>query len=263
MASECHKGTWSKESDIFALGILTYYTLTEEHSHPFYTEQGTIDQKKAMKNIEEKMKADVDFQKLESETKEEKFTQKSMIEQMVDHYPAKRTTIDDVLHHPTFYTPQRKLDFLLTVHESLEKFYPKSPKHLALKVKIDEEIAGEKFLPNKMFQDYNYLITYPLDKERPKQKKDTGGWKPIEFGSDPNVKLLLRTLRNNVVHACDCRTPAQVKKYFGAKEDYYDPAKLLKIFVTDYNPKLLIALYNAYKKKNEFKYAVKFYSQKT
>ena len=26
MASECHNGTWSKESDVFAFGILTYYT---------------------------------------------------------------------------------------------------------------------------------------------------------------------------------------------------------------------------------------------
>ena len=258
MASECHKGLWSKESDVFAFGIMTYYTLTKQHSHPFQAEQGTIDIKKTVKNIQEKQKALVDFQKLESEVEEEKHTQKAMIQQMVDHNPAKRLKIDDVLYHPTFYPPQRKLDFLLTVHESLEKFYHQSTTHHALKDKIDKEIDDEEFLPNKMFQNYKHLTTSPLYKKKQKQKKNQGGWKPIEFGSGINVKLLLRTLRNNVVHACDCRTPAQVKEYFGAKDDYYDPAKLLKIFVTDYNPRLLIALYDAYKK-NEYKYAVKFY----
>ena len=257
-ASECKKGKWSKESDIFALGILTYYTLTKEHSYPIYVEQETIDEKKTAKNTDEKQKACIDSEKLESVIEEEKFTQTDMIEQMVDHDPAKRLKIDSVLHHPTFYTPQKKLEFLLTVHESLEKFYHDQEKTHSLKNKIDQKLSGETFNPEKTFQNLMHFITPLPDKKKQTRNEDNGGWKPIDPSMFGNVKLVLRALRNGFAHACDQRTPKKVKECFGAKDDTYDSAKLLKVFVTDYNPKLLIALYNAYKN-NEYRYAAKFY----
>ena len=51
-----------------------------------------------------------------------------------------------------------------------------------------------------------------------------------------------------------------LKKDFGVKDDFYDPEKFFDIFVAKHNPKLLISLYNAYKK-NGLNFASKFYSQ--
>ena len=276
MASECHEGRWSKESDIFAFGILVYYILTKEHSHPFHAGQYKIDSEKIKINIVSKKKADVEFQQFASETDEEKFTQKAMIEQMVDHDPAKRLKIDDVLYHPTFYRPQRKLDFLLTVRESLEKFYGFDgtcqttdeqkkivKKFTSLNEKINEQIGEEEFNIKITFQNYKYF-TKPLpkkEKEERKKKKYKGGWEPIKHFD--NVKLVLRALRNKVAHACDINTPEDFKKDFGVNlhtYDSYEPAKFFEIFVAKHNPKLLIGLYNAYKN-NDQKCAAKFYHQ--
>ena len=215
---------------------MIYYTLTTEHRHPFYTEPGEIDIEMAKKNIKEKGKVVVEFRQLGSSTDEEKFTQKSMIEQMLHHNPAKRMTIDDVLHHPSFYTPQRKLDFLLTVRESLEKFYcPDKSTELAKKFdslneKIEEEIGEERFNINKTFQNYRYY-TKPLTKqviEKRKKEKYKSGWEPIEQRKFGNAKLVLRTLRHKVAHACDIDTPDDFKKDFGVNLDSYEPANSLK-----------------------------------
>ena len=266
MSNECHKGKWSRASDIFAFGILIYYTLTAKHRHPFYTGQGKIDIETAKENIKGKVEAVVDFQQLASRTDEEKFSQKSMIEQVIDHDPAKRLKIDDVLYHPAFYTSQRKLDFLLTVRESLEKFYrPDKKTELAKKFdslneKIEEEIGEEKFNIDRTFQNHKYF-TKPLTKEeieKRKTKKYKGGWEPIEKRKFSNAKLVLRALRNNLAHACDINTPDDFKKDFGVNLDSYEAAKFFEIFVAKHNPKLLIGLYNAYKN-NDQKCAAKFY----
>ena len=266
IASECHDGNWSTASDIFAFGILIYYTLTTKHRHPFYNERGKIDIEKAKENIKGKVEAVVDFLQLASRTDEENFTQKSMIEQMVDHDPAKRLKIDDVQYHPTFYTIQRKLDFLLTVRESLEKFYRPfettelSKKFESLNERIEEEIGDERFNIKKTFHNREYF-TKPLTKEeieKRKAKTYKGDWEPIEKRTFSNAKLVLRALRNKLAHACDIDTPDDFKKDFGVNLDSYEPAKFFEIFVAKRNPKFLIGLYNAYKN-NDQKCAAKFY----
>ena len=250
MASECHEGTWSKESDIFAFGILTYYTLTAAHRHPFQAEQGENDPERTVENIVRKEKAQIEIEELASRTKEEKFTQKSMIELMVDHNPDNRLTIDAVLLHPTFYTPKRKLEFLLKVRESVEKFWTKVGHEL--KQKIEDALKSYKIScdPERMFKNYPYLTDSSLRKRN--------GWKPLDDVTG-NFKVYLKALRNKVAHACDDRdTPKEFIRDFAVTEDSYNPAKFVEIFVTNHFPKLLVDLYNIYKG-NTYNYATEFY----
>ena len=180
---------------------------------------------------------------------------------MVDHDPAERLKIDDVLHHPTFYTPQRKLNFLLTVRESLEKCYRNENLNDPFQKKLSE--IPQRFNLKKTFRDHQYMMT-PLSKQTRQEQEQNinykGGWKPIGPKYFGNLLLVLRTLRNFVVHACDSRNPEEFKKDFGVKDDFYDPKRFFDIFVAKHNLKLLISLYNAYKN-NGHNFASKFYSQ--
>ena len=170
MASECHEGTWSKESDVFAFGVLNYYTLSTTHRHPFHVGQDEIDVERTKINIISKTEPDVKHKQLASKTWEGKFTQKAMIKQMIDHDPAKRLTINDVLHHPTFYTPQRKLDFLLTVRESLEKHYTDD----SFRQRLSD--VPKTFNLHKTFKDHRYMIT-PLSKQPHQEQEHNRNYK--------------------------------------------------------------------------------------
>ena len=263
MATECHEGKWTKESDIFSYGILTYYTLTEG-SHPFkfsIRRKWCIDkvEEKIISNIKEKKVAKVKHMELLNADDENRETQKAMIEQMVDHNSKGRLTIDEVLYHPTFYTPQRKLEFLLKVRESVKIFWTK--KDHSLKTEIDRVIKGyeKKFDANKIFKKHYYFIDPKLEVEN--------GWQPL-YDTSGNIKTHLNGLRNKVAHACDTQkekgTPLQFQKDFEVTDDSFSHAKFVRIFVTAHFPKLLVDLYNCYHSYNKTKqpkerYAVSFY----
>ena len=194
MASECHNGKWSTASDIFAFGILIYYTLTAEHRDPFYTGKGQIDIKTAKENIKGKVEADVDFEKLASRTDEEKHTQKIMIKQMVAHNPKDPLNIDEVLHYPTFFIAKKKLEFLLKVPKSVKNFWPQH--NHPLKKKIQEALKNFEtaLYPEIMFKDYSYLTD--------KSQKIENGWQSLNDNLE-NFNAYLTGLRNKVAHACD------------------------------------------------------------
>ena len=254
MAKESHEGLWSKSSDIFAFGILTYYTLTTEQRHPFYAEQGQNDIEKIMRNIASNEKAQIKIKDLASRTEEEKFTQKSMIEQLVDHNPDNRQTIDAVLFHPTFYTPKRKLEFFLKVRESVENFWTdvEEEKDKELKKKIQKALKNNKMTlnPDTIFENYPYLTDVSL--------RVKNGWQPVQDFSG-NFQIYLKGLRNKVAHACENKgTPEQFKTHFGVTKDSYNPGKFVEIFVTNHFPKLLVDLYNIYRGYTD-NYAAEFY----
>ena len=265
MASECYdkENIGSRESDIFAFGILTYYTLTKG-GHPFKFsirqkwDQDRVDETIAS-NIKGKIRARVNEQFLKANDKERKETQKAMIEQMVDHNPQNRLTINEVLYHPAFYTPQRKLEFLLKVRESVKIFWTK--KDHPLKIKIDEVLEGykKKINPKKIFWNYRYLTDPKLEVDK--------GWKPL-YHAGGNIKTILEGLRDKVAHACDIQqekgTPPEFIKDFEVTDDSFSHAKFVEIFVTTHFPKLLVDLYDSYHdynktKKREEHYAANFY----
>ena len=117
-APECHRRVWDKTTDVFALGILFYYWLTEEH-HPFAPDLEQNDFNGAIKKIKE-LKALPKFTKLRKSNrygKVQMVTLVGLIQKMIHRVPRHRLTIEKVLCHPAFYDANKKLNFLLTVHE--------------------------------------------------------------------------------------------------------------------------------------------------
>ena len=258
MASECHAGRWSKESDIFAFGILIYFTLTKG-DHPYAgTRPSSAQNKKQtiVSNIKKQNNPNLKKQRLDSD-KEKQETQTAIIQQLIDHEPKRRLTVDEALYHPTFYTPQRKLEFLLKVRESVKIIWTKKS-HLLHK-KIAAVLKNFKYDPEIVFQNHHYLIDEKPDVD------EISGWQPLSY-SCGSIKNLLNDLRNKVAHACD-RTkdiPLEFRNDFGVTDDSFSHAKFLEIFVTNHFPKLLADLYNCYRsynktKKREERYAANFY----
>ena len=132
-AFECWDNKWSKSSDIFALGVLMYYTFSKG-SHPFKqnkttrmcNQQDANEEQVIIDNIKQKQPANLTelrtFQySLEAGNKEKWITAIDLIKRMICHNLDKRLSIEQVLHHPTFYTPQKKLEFLLKIHEIVKE----------------------------------------------------------------------------------------------------------------------------------------------
>ena len=246
MARECHEKLWSRESDIFALGILMYYTLTNGE-HPFdFLSSPTRKINTIKETIINEEDARINEDHLTSETDEEKYTQSTMIRQMLNHNPEERLKIEEVLYHPTFYTAERKLEFFLKIRESLRKVW--ELEESSLKKKIEASIQGywKNLAPEEMYRDYPYFITSYSKKNRKRLCGDSAS-------EDDTVNLsnFLTTLRNKVVHACDDnrRNNKQFKTDFEVTFDSYSAAKFVG-FVAKQYPKLLVDLYNTYKAYN-------------
>ena len=150
----------SKTSDIFDLGILFYYTLTNKRN-PFWS---TLNQDKSKIKIKqeyaiklstrnrasqslekstaqggnqrnERSTANEENQRSETNPSfslirnskmltEQRVTVADMIRRMIDRDLTKRLRIEDVLCHPSFYDDEKKLKFLLTVHETTKAIFP-------------------------------------------------------------------------------------------------------------------------------------------
>ena len=241
MARESHEQRWSKESDIFALGILMYFTLTNG-KHPF-------DFQSASNAIEENIineDARINENHLTSETDEEKYTQSKMIRQMLDHNPEERLKIKEVLYHPTFYTAERKLEFFLKIRESLRKVWKLEKSSLKKNIEASIEKYWKNIDPEEIYKDHPYFLTSYSKRKRKRLRGDSAS-------EDDTVNLsnFLTTLRNKVTHACDDdqRNNEQFKIDFEVTFDSYSAAKFVG-FVAKQYPKLLVDLYNSYKTYN-------------
>ena len=271
MAKECQedKPSWSKASDIFALGILIYYTLTLG-GHPFCKSNSnpnlSVDEVIAnIKGNQSFLQFDEKIPKFFAENKEQEITALEMIKHMTDHEKERRLSADEVLFYPTFYSPQRKLDFLLKVYQSLKKFWGEG-KSNPLCAKILEVLKNpeykKKLQLSVILQKHKYFLE-PLTQH---QDRSRNTWQIYTAKSGGDLKVFLKFLRDKITHACDVDVPEKFREGFGVKPpfDSYDPAKFLDVFVSKPLPRILVDLYECYRHHNKEidqneKYASTFY----
>ena len=156
MAPEClepygDERVRNKQTDIFALGILFYYTLTSQ-CHPF----APIPDQKNFEEATEKIRCGkiyptnenkpkfLKLRELKILSKEQKVTIADMIWHMIDWDPSKRFEVKDVLNHPSFYNAEKKLNFLLTVHENTKDSADDLCKNYQKLKKIEADINEKK-----------------------------------------------------------------------------------------------------------------------
>ena len=285
-APECRENNfWSKSSDVFAFGIVMYYALTGG-MHPFGP---TSDKPKIVDNLKnEKTKPKfVHLRKRQEECtgfeREKWITVIDLIKRMIKLDRKHRLQTEEVLYHPAFYRSQKKLDFLLKVHESVKLYSGANcQKNLGKQINkalqqynaelMNDDKSGYKAFeiePEKIFQDYQYFLygddgTNGDEGKNPNDKDKRSFWialkgKGSNKGKCVNIRTLLKHLRNAVAHACDepPRVPIQFKTDFrGEMVDSYFPEKFLEVFLSD-TPQLLVHLYEAYR--NYQTLAVDFY----
>ena len=172
MAPECFKSSKylelcefervrNKQTDIFALGVLFYYTLTSQ-CHPFAPIPDQNNFEKTSEKIrcgkiyptnENKPKF-LKLRELNMLSKVQKVTIADMIWHMINRDPSKRLEVKNVLSHPSFYNVEKKLKYLLTVHKNTKdisidmfKIYLKMEK---IQVKISKEKDIKKSFTNKL-----------------------------------------------------------------------------------------------------------------
>ena len=287
-----------KVSDVYSLGILMYYTLSER-KHPF---QDTSKKTHSLKNCKGNPKKAAKFTDLRNKQnsaigfeQEKWITVVDLIKRMIVSPYKQRLEIEDVLWHPTFYQPQKKLDFFLKVYESIKPkgevvdinspLYKKINKALTMYNQNLMEDGKKESIPfcvkrETIFEKHDYFLKgrkdsndfYYFLKERKdsndfcRKNKKIDCWVPLEdpsrFGYCNNVRSLLRYLRNVVVHACEKppRVPQDFKNDFrGKKKDSYFPQQFLNVFFSTL-PQLLVHLYEKYKNFEDL--AAEFYHHK-
>jgi len=254
------KKEWSKSSDVFAFGYLIRYTLSNKDNK----QDASV---KSDQSIKKPLSEQLSF----SDKEEPKVTAADLIKKMVDDDPEKRLKIEDVIHHPAFYSSKKKLDFLLKVQISLDKILSKGEKkwnsneegtntqqdHFEEKLKneIMRSVSGFEFDSKIIFENYGYFTRKQID------KKFKAIWNEHlrDCMNIATLKGLLKAFRNKVTHACDnTHMPVQFLKDFEIKNDSYNPEKFVEIFITNCYPALLVILYNCYKESGTG-YAADFY----
>ena len=245
---ECHiRG--SKPSDVFDLGVMICYALTGKRSQ----------QPREIKtNVEKRKEVFNSIRDLTCYTEEQKITMIDMIKRMTVDDPEKRLRVEEVQHHPSFYSDQKKINFLLTINDSVKKansnFVARVISHYDIGLTTDnEEGKKERFeiIIEEIFKDYPYFLK--MENNRPKK------WQVIEKKMS-NVEGLLKALRDKTAHACDKKTdlPPEFVKDFDITVDSYNPSKFLEVFFSKI-PQLLIHLYEVYRNSGA---AANFYPKK-
>ena len=179
-----------------------------------------------------------------------------IIKRMIKLDRKHRLQIEKVLYHPAFYRSQKKLDFLLKVHESV-KFYSgancqkdlgkninKALQQYDADLMNDDKSGYESFKsePEKIFQDYQYFLygddgTNGDEGKNPNDKDGRPFWivlkgKGSNKGKCVSIRILLNHLRNVVAHACDepPGVPKQFKiDFWGEMVDSYFTEKFLQV----------------------------------
>ena len=274
-----------KVSDVYSLGILMYYTLSER-KHPF---QDMSKKNHSFEDCECNFKKAAKFTELRNKQnsatgfeQEKWITVIDLIKRMIVIGYKRRLKIEDVLWHPTFYQPQKKLDFFLKVYESIkpngEIVNIRSPLYIKINTALteynrnlmeDDNSETVDFVVNReeIFKNHDYFLKGRKDSNdfcRKSNKRNC--WVPLEdttrWGFCNNVRSLLITLRNVVAHACEKppRVPEDFKIDFrGEKKDSYFPEQFLNVFFSTL-PQLLVHLYENYKNFEDL--AAEFYHHK-
>ena len=255
MANKCFQGKWNKSTDVFAMGIMFFFAMTGG-KHLFEDDYALTDT-----NLEERIKTAKSkkapnlkaLREQQTYTEEEKITMVDMIKQMIDHDPNKRLTIEDVFHHPAFYTPEKKLQFLLKVNEGLKKLswysdIRKKVNHYDARLLDDHASERQvEFEINEkdVFRQHQYFLTRRFFESR--RIKKPAMWKL--FYEVFNVESLLKALRDKIAHACDGikYVPRKFQNDFEVTKDSYSALKFFSVFIANRFPQLLVHLYKVCK----------------
>ncbi|KAK9456377.1 hypothetical protein V1511DRAFT_487277 [Dipodascopsis uninucleata] len=174
--------------DIFSLGCVFYYVLSNG-SHPFgdrYMREANI------------IKGHYSLEYLDA-LGYEGVEARDLITRMLDPVPKNRPTAADIMMHPYFWSPQKRLDFLLEVSDrfEIEKRDPPSPLLQELESRPGEVVYNDwhKRLDKCVLENLGKYRKYYPDK----------------------VLDLLRALRNKKHHYQDL--PSNVQVMFGSMPD--------------------------------------------
>ena len=117
--TETSRAVWNISTDIFALGIVFYYSLTQK-CHPFAPKPKQNDIIKAKENIQNSVLPEfIKLREVKNCEEVNKIAMVDLIKGMTRNESTERLTIEEVLFHPAFYNSQEKLDFLLTFHANV------------------------------------------------------------------------------------------------------------------------------------------------
>ncbi|KAI9894501.1 MAG: bifunctional endoribonuclease/protein kinase ire1 [Vezdaea aestivalis] len=176
--------------DIFSLGCVFYYVLTGG-AHPFgdrYMREGNI------------IKNQPDLSQLES-LGDSSYEARDMIERMIQHAPRFRLDATQVMLHPFFWSPEKRLNFLVDVSDHFE-FEPREPPSAHL---LELEKVGITVHNNDFLKRLDRAFTDTLGKQR-------------KYTSSRMLDLL-RALRNKKNHYQDM--PENVKIHVGPLPEGY------------------------------------------
>ncbi|KAK7734426.1 bifunctional endoribonuclease/protein kinase ire1 [Botryosphaeria dothidea] len=211
--------------DIFSLGCVFFYVLTNG-SHPFDDEEGWMQIREL--NIK---KNKFNFSKLEylGDDSEEPI---HLISRMLSNNPVDRPTAMQVMQHPFFWSPEKRLTFLCQVSDRFE-FEPRDPPSTSL-CRLEARNI-EVMCPAPKGQNSSHTFSKFPDFLSKLDRKfiDTLG-KQRKYNGDKMLDLL-RALRNKKNHYYDM--PPDVQAKVGPLPDGY-----LRYWTTRF-PKLLMACY--------------------
>ncbi|KUJ22869.1 uncharacterized protein LY89DRAFT_312690 [Mollisia scopiformis] len=195
--------------DIFSLGLVFFYVLTKG-SHPFdcgdkYMREVNI---RADKYNLDKLDVLGDYA----------FEARDLIASMLSHEPKQRPTALQVMAHPFFWSPKKRLNFLCDVSDHFEK-EKRDPPTQALE-------TLESYAPSICGSDFLKPLGKEFVESLGKQRKYTG----------TRLLDLLRALRNKKNHYEDMSD--KLKSHVGALPDGY------LSFWTRKFPSLLISCWN-------------------
>ncbi|KAJ3342126.1 bifunctional endoribonuclease/protein kinase ire1 [Gonapodya sp. JEL0774] len=196
----------TKAVDIFSAGCVFYYVLTDG-DHPFgdrYLREGNI------------LKGNYSVSRLDG-MGEEGVEAMDLIERMIRLRPAERPTAAQVITHPYFWTPSKRLAFLQEVSDrfEIEEKFPPTP----LLQKLESRA------PQVVGNDWYKRIDRYLVENLGKYRKYDGS----------SIRDLLRALRNKKHHYQDL--PEHVQRALGAL-----PEGFLQYFTSRF-PNLLLHAY--------------------
>lgn len=187
-----HNRRVTRAIDIFSLGLVFFYVLTRGN-HPFDCGDRFMREVNIRKGIYSLQMLDVlgDFA----------FEARDLIGSMLNANPKLRPTARDVMAHPFFWNPKKRLSFLCDVSDHFEK-EPRDPPSPAL-------AELERHAPNVVRGDFLKHLPREFVDSLGKQRKYTG----------TRLLDLLRALRNKRNHYEDM--PDSLKKTIGPLPDGY------------------------------------------
>lgn len=213
--------------DIFSLGCVFYYTLTNGH-HPFGSDT------KRDGNVEENNYSLEELNDLRVPGNPEAV---DLISKMISHDPRDRPEASLVLIHPFFWSPQKKLNFLLHISDRFEAAIKEAALKEAAKDNANKEnrfnellVLFEKQAPKVVGTDWHLALDKPF-------VDNLNGYR--KYHGDRIIDLL-RAMRNKCHHFNDL--PQGLQHLMGPVPEGY------LLYFTKRFPHLFMTVYDFAKK---------------